>query len=131
MLSMQNLVGHLGPTEWRVVFTVAHRGRAARGVVHGGVTLILGGVSFFKYEINKNNCIEINVFCFPTGVRGIRTIRVANVIDAQPERGAAERPVLRRLPEHRGSEVHPGPVRHLFQSLPEGIPVSSVPRRTL
>lgn len=38
----------------------------------------------------------------PTGVRGIRTIRTANPIDAQCERGAAERHVLRRHTEHGG-----------------------------
>lgn len=35
-----------------------------------------------------------SLFCLPTGVRGIRTIRVANLVDAQRQRRAAERHVL-------------------------------------
>lgn len=67
----------------------------------------------------------------PTGVRGIRTVRVPNLVDAQRQRGAAERRVLRRRAEHRGQEVHAGRVRYLFQSLPKGIPVEGVRRGAL
>lgn len=67
----------------------------------------------------------------PTGVRRIRTIRAANLVDAQCERGAAERLVLRRRTEHGGPKVHTGRVRYVFQSLPEGIPVKSLRRRAL
>lgn len=35
-----------------------------------------------------------SLFCLPTGVRGIRTIRVANLVDTQRQRRAAERHVL-------------------------------------
>lgn len=50
----------------------------------------------------------------PTGVRGIRTIRAANLVDAQCERGAAERHVLRWRAERGGPKVHTGRVRYLF-----------------
>lgn len=50
----------------------------------------------------------------PTGVRGIRTIRAANLVDAQRERGAAERRVLRRRTERGGPKVRTGRVRYVF-----------------
>lgn len=76
-------------------------------------------------------CIHCSVFSPLTGVRGIRTIRVPNLVDAQRQRGAAERRVLRRRAEHLGQEVHAGRVRYFFQSLPKGIPVQGLRRGAL
>lgn len=48
------------------------------------------------------------------GVRGLRTVRAADPVHAQRERGAAERRLLRREPERGGPEVHAGRVRYVF-----------------